>query len=125
MTLNTKWMVLLLSAMCLLVPGPAIFAESAQIRAGNTIDPLSGEVLRDQLITINDGKIERIEAFRESLVQDGLIDLSNSWLMPGLIDAHVHITWNLGEFGSPEVDRVNIKESSALRALRGAKVAGE
>jgi imidazolonepropionase-like amidohydrolase len=49
------------------------------------------------------------------------VDLSREWLLPGLMDAHVHLT--LTELGSDSLplETTYLKESTALRALRGLK----
>jgi imidazolonepropionase-like amidohydrolase len=50
-----------------------------------------------------------------------VIDLSNAWLMPGLMDAHTHITLNFDMASG--FDSIYLKESSAFRALRGLRTA--
>ncbi|MFC1689542.1 amidohydrolase family protein [Pseudomonadota bacterium] len=115
----------LLVAMAVLVLSGNVMSQSQQIRAGYVIDPGSGTVEEDRLITIHDGRIEKIVPFHKANVSSDYIDLTDSWLMPGLIDSHVHITWNAGEFGKPKYDRVNARESTAFRAIRGLKVAEE
>ena len=55
------------------------------------IDGLSRDVLRDMTVVIRGGRIERVS--RTAAVDQGeatVLDLQHRWLLPGLIDAHVH-----------------------------------
>jgi len=49
-----------------------------------------------------------------------LVNLSDSWVMPGLMDAHVHITSNHAYRFSNTME-IYTRESTTLRALRGVK----
>ena len=100
-------------------------AETLVINAGYTLDPATAEVSENQVITIVDGIIEKIEPHTGRNLGPSVIDLRDSWVLPGFVDAHLHITWDVPEFGAPRFDQVNIKESNALRALRGMMVAQE
>ena len=69
---------------------------SAQVyvRAGALVDVVGGLVLEDQVILIRDERIEQVGPASEVPVPDGasVIDLSSATVLPGLIDAHVHLT---------------------------------
>ena len=54
--------------------------------------------------------------------KDTVIDLSKSWVLPGLMDCHVHITFNFN-YRNWSYVQLYTTESSSLRALRGAYVA--
>ena len=95
------------------------FAQTTVIRAGHIIDPATGTVTDDQLIRIEQGKIVQVGADVGRSDADVTIDLSNSWLMPGLMDAHVHLTANHPPNTPGEM--AYLKESSAFRALRGVR----
>lgn len=101
-------------------------ASKISILAGHTIDPKSEKVLQNQLITINDGIITELKSVKTTVLKSDstIIDLSNHWVLPGLMDAHVHITWNV-DYGKPNWNDTYVYESTAFRALRGAKVAKE
>jgi len=67
------------------------------IYAGEVL-PVPGEpVLTKQTIIIVDGKIEDIQSgYLEGDEDDDIIDLSDHFVMPGMIDSHVHLRseWN-------------------------------
>lgn len=73
------------------------------IRAGNLIDGLSDTVHSDVLIVGNGDRIDSVEPYRADLVPEGaeLTDLSDHTVLPGLIDAHVHILAS----GRPDEER--------------------
>ena len=54
----------------------------------------TGKLLSDQTIVIEDGKIVSVGASAETKAPANamLIDLSNATVLPGLIDAHTHLT---------------------------------
>lgn len=84
-----------LVALSLALAARALSAQSAQtlvITNANVIDGIAAEPRRDVSVLIRDGKIERI-APGAGLATAGtiVIDLKGGWLLPGLIDAHVHI----------------------------------
>lgn len=79
--------------------------ESATyVRAGRLLDVSSGELLADRLIQIEDGRVVAIGDATSMAVPEGprVIDLAGATVLPGLIDAHVHLT-----------------KSSRLRGYRG------
>jgi len=64
------------------------------IHAGHVLDVKSGKLLSDQTIVIDDGKIASVGASAETKVPAGatVIELANATVLPGLIDAHTHLT---------------------------------
>jgi imidazolonepropionase-like amidohydrolase len=103
-------MVILLFAM------PAL-AQTTAIRAGNLLDPATGAAAKNQIILIKDGKIAEVGASVKIPGDAQVIDLSSSWVLPGLMDAHTHMT--LGAEGSLFLEGEYLKASSAARALKG------
>ncbi len=93
-------------------------AQVRAIRAGNLIDPATGTVAKNQVIVVRDGKIAEVGPNVTVPSDAEVIDLSNSWVMPGLMDAHVHLTY--GVPGALALITPYLSESSGLRALRGA-----
>src|SRR5437870_9549944 len=87
--------VLLLPAMF----GQASAQQSARrtiVRAGKLLDVKSGKLQIDQVVVIEGDKIVSVGPTSEIKPSsaDTLIDLSNATVLPGLIDAHTHLTFN-------------------------------
>ena len=63
------------------------------IRAGTLIDPRVNEPLHNQVIVIRGDKVESVGDAASTQVSAGakVIDLSNSTVLPGLIESHTHI----------------------------------
>jgi len=91
------------------------------IRAGGLVDPAKGSVAKNQVILVESGKIKEIGTTVR--VPDGTatIDLSNEWLSPGLMDAHVHLTLTEVTGGNAPFEAFYLKESSTYRGLRGLR----
>ena len=68
-------------------PQNAVFA----IKAGKVLDVDSGRVLSNQIILVQDGKIEAIGEHVAVPAGATLIDLSKFTVLPGLIDCHTHL----------------------------------
>lgn len=62
------------------------------IRAGRLIDTINGRVLQNQIILIENNKITAVGP--DLTIPEGaeVIDLSTKTVLPGLMDAHVHIS---------------------------------
>ena len=88
-----KWTALLVSVLPLAV----LAQEPMRVRAGTLIDGRGG-VKQNVVITIQDGKIARIDDAARST---GAVtyDLSRYTLLPGLIDTHVHFDSHFGPDG--------------------------
>ena len=55
------------------------------------IDGVRSDVRRDMTVVIRSGRIESVSGAAAITARDAtVIDLQNRWLLPGLIDAHVH-----------------------------------
>ena len=93
-------------------------AQTIALRAGHVINPATGAVQNNQIILVENGKISSIGT-DSTLPKDAqVVDLSNEWVMPGLIDAHTHLT--LSEIpGKAPFEASYLKEGTALRSLRG------
>src|ERR1700687_385246 len=109
---------IMLTLIGLALAGP-VAAQTYAIRAGTLIDPARGTVERDQVVLVADGRIKSIAPLPELPVGATQIDLSREWLMPGLIDAHTHLTLTEVVGGSAPFESFYILESTAYRALRG------
>ena len=105
---------------CLLLAVPA-WSQTVAIRAGNLIDPATGTVSKNQIILVKDKKILAVGP-SVAIPKDGqIVDLSSEWVMPGIMDAHTHVTQSVKYFR--ELDHNYLVESTGLRALRGLRTA--
>lgn len=98
-------------------------AQDTVIKAGHMFDSRSGKFVDNQVIIIKDGRIADVGPNLAYKPTDKVIDLSKSWVLPGLMDCHVHITSNYPHRRYDGLDSTYITESSSFRALRGAHVA--
>lgn len=66
------------------------------IQHANLVDSVNG-VRREKNVLIENGKIKEIFGNTDSMPPaDEVLDLNGKWLMPGLIDMHVHMTAETG-----------------------------
>ena len=80
-------------------------------------DPSNGVVQRDKTIVIRGNQVAEI---RDGFVGDGqIIDLRDSFVLPGLIDSHVHLTGQQNPNGRLE----EVTQSNAEQAFVGARYA--
>jgi imidazolonepropionase-like amidohydrolase len=97
---------------------------------GNVISGAGDPVLRDAVIVIYQGKIEAVaprEGFK--IPRSALeVDLTGSWIIPGLIDAHAHVErWALGRYvaaGVTTVRDVHGQQDSILALREEASLGG-
>jgi imidazolonepropionase-like amidohydrolase len=75
------------------------------IKAGSVIDVVSGTVLKNQIILINNDTIAGIGPSLPIPANAEIIDLSQATLLPGLIDCHTHITSESGDDYYAEIFR--------------------
>lgn len=71
-------------------------AKVTVIKAGKLIDTENGKVLENQLILIENNIIKAVGAEVRIPAGASIVDLSSATVMPGFIDAHVHLS------GEPE-----------------------
>jgi imidazolonepropionase-like amidohydrolase len=97
-----------------------VHAQTIAIRAGNLIDPSKGTIAKDQIILVTGEKIDAVGPNVEIPNDAEIVDLSRFWVMPGLMDAHTHLTSGQKNW---DLERSYLYEDSAYRALRGLKTA--
>lgn len=98
----------------------AAAAQNTVIKAGHLFDSRTGKVLDNQVIIIKGGRIAEVGPNLKYAATDTVIDLSDSWVLPGLMDCHVHITANYPYRQYNGIAGIFPTESTSLRALRGA-----
>src|SRR5437016_12356101 len=88
------------------------------IRAGRVLNVRTGELRGNQSIVIEGDKISQIAPFAEVKVSvgDTTIDLPDATVLPGLIDMHTHLTFELSSLSYE-----GLKISTAREALHGAR----
>ena len=102
--------------------------KTIAIKCGQLLDTKSGQILSNQIILVKDNKIDSIvsaNAFNQKT--DSFIDLSNYFVLPGLIDTHTHVLLQ-GDITSDDYAVQLFKESipyRTLRAVRSAKISLE
>ena len=95
-------------------------AETVQLHVGHLIDPGSGSVTHDRELILSDGKIVSDNPWKGARADGKLIDWSNKWVLPGLIDMHTHVADGIGQTDDPAEP---LKHSEAATILKGAEMA--
>jgi imidazolonepropionase-like amidohydrolase len=87
------------------------------VHAVHLLDVKTGKLLSDQTIVIEDGKIARVGSSAETKAPAGatVIELANATVLPGLIDAHTHLTFD------PQFGYESLGISIPRETLIGAK----
>jgi imidazolonepropionase-like amidohydrolase len=88
------------------------------IRAGRVLNVRTGELKANQAIVIEGDKISQIASSSEvkAAAGDTTIDLPDATVLPGLIDMHTHLTFDLNSLGYQ-----GLSISTAREALHGAR----
>ena len=85
-------------------------------RAARVFDGVSEHAIEDGAVLVEDGRILSLGPAADLPTGTKITDLGDVTLLPGLIDAHVHLVWS----ASAEPHEVVERESRALTALRCA-----
>jgi len=76
------------------------------LQAGRVLDPVSGRYVPSQTILVRDGKITAViptDQYQTGMA-DSVVDARELTVLPGLIDAHVHLTIGSGVAASALAD---------------------
>lgn len=110
----------LLALFLLVIAGPAL-ADTIVIHAGHVITDAAQPARGPSTIVVVDGRIQSVTAGLNPAPQGArLIDLSSRTILPGLIDAHVHLTSAPG--GAWWREAIDTDEYAALLGAHNALV---
>src|SRR5215204_6433434 len=82
-------------ALCLLLPASSLAAQQPTVlRAAHMLDVVKGQLISPGVVVIEGGRIRSVGA---SDLPTGArtLDLGDATLLPGLIDAHTHLTGDI------------------------------
>jgi len=91
-------------------------AEAVAYRADRVFDGVSEQAIQDAAVVVEGGRISYVGQAAGVPPGTEVVDLGDATLLPGLVDAHVHLVWS----ASAEPHEVVERESRALTALRCA-----
>ena len=119
---KTTWLAIVLLGLAIL--STAVLAQQPNrivVHAGKLLDVKSGNTLSDQAIVIENGKIVSVGPMSSAkpAANEQRIELGNATVLPGLIDAHTHLTFN-PHFGYDQL-AISIPRE-ALIGARNARV---
>jgi imidazolonepropionase-like amidohydrolase len=109
-------------ALSLIVPGLIQAQSTVQVtalRVGHLVDPENATVAANQIILIQDGKFTAIGANLAIPAGANVVDMSQYYVSPGLVDAHNHLALTYKE--EPEHNSyylTSVLDSTALRAIQ-------
>ncbi len=74
-------------------------ADTVWVKAGYLVDPVNGQIARDAAIRIDDDKIVSVSE-RQADIPSGavIVDMSEHYVLPGLMDMHTHIPGHLDTY---------------------------
>ena len=97
--------------------------ERILIKAAHLIDGRSDSPRDEYAVLVERDRIAKVgPAAQLQAAGVKVIDLGDSWLLPGLIDAHTHLLLQ-GDITAADYDEQLLKESVAYRALRASAAA--
>src|SRR5467141_3851638 len=107
-----------LAATAITASAQAPASKRTVIRTGRVLNVRTGELRANQAIVIEGDKIAKIAPSSEvtAAAGDTTIDLPDATVLPGLIDMHPHLTFDLNSLGYQ-----GLSISTAREALHGAR----
>ena len=111
---------LIFACLALLSPSAVQASEVTVIHAGKVLAVPGQESLSQQTIVVSDGRIERVEdGYLDPVDVDPdahLIDLKDQFVLPGLMDMHVHLLGQLSKTSRTDA----LYDTTSMDALKGA-----
>ena len=117
MTRKIGKFVMAVALLCLGMQGIAQTSRHVVVHAGHLLDAKTGKLLADQMLVIEDGRIVSAGSSADTkLPADAVrIELPSATVLPGLIDAHTHLTMD------PRFGYERLALSVPRETLTGAK----
>ena len=109
-----------LAAVAIAVPAAAQPAQTTFVQAGRVlVDPATGKVESQKTLVVQNGKVVRIADGYVAEAGGKVVDLKTAFVLPGLIDSHVHITGQQ----NPNARLEGVTQSASEQAMVGARYA--
>lgn len=83
-------------------------------RADRVIDATQDRPIENGVVLVADGRVVSVGVFPDLPGDADLVDLGDATLLPGLVDAHVHLVWS----ASAEPHEVVNRESRAFYGVK-------
>ncbi len=109
---------LLLFALIQILSIATLAQKTIAVKCGKLLNVRTGEILSNQVIVITNNTIESIipaSSFKQKT--DTLINLSNYFVLPGLIDCHTHVLLQ-ADITAEDYNMQLLKQSIPLRTIR-------
>jgi imidazolonepropionase-like amidohydrolase len=95
-------------------------SQTTYVRAGRLIDTEKGTVLTDRLIRIDNGRVTGVTAYAPPGDSAPVLDWSAYTVLPGLIDAHTHLS-DTNQTNNPAEPLLHSEAAIAFMGARNAR----